>query len=86
MLMRQWMFLVVAMTGLASTSGAQASNVWGKASLGEKASSSSYAPQMLACGKMAMKRYPAEAQSSSVKPSLSKPARAKAAAAFLTRR
>lgn len=84
--MRKWMFLVVAMAGVASTSGAQASNVWGKAMIGEKGSSSAYSPQMLACGKMAMKRNSSDAQGASVQRTLSKPARSKAAAAFLTRR
>lgn len=48
--MRQWMFVVVAVLGITSTSGAGASNLFARPALGER-------PQLVAaqlkCGKMA---------------------------------
>ena len=74
--MRQWMFVFVAVCGLASTSGWTASNTWTKPSLGEFAHASDYQAVKLACGRTVyrLKEYgpkfqPAAADRTSVAPS-----------------
>ena len=83
--MRQWLFLMVAICGLASTSGAN-DTVWGAGKHGEKVMASDYQPQMLACGAIKwVKKSDADGESASSPRSISKPARSRAKAALLTR-
>jgi hypothetical protein len=79
--MRKWMLMLVVAGGLASTSGANASNLWGGVKLGE---TGQLKPQMLACGKMVLKQVPA---GTGVRDSGKSPAvKAHAGAALLSRR
>jgi hypothetical protein len=79
--MRKWMLMFIVVAGVASTSGANASNPWAGVKLGE---SGQLKPQMLACGKMAMKKVPAA--ESARDSGRGRPAKSTAGAALLSRR